>query len=175
MAIDYLSDTLDALMMASEMGEFTKKEWYKLTQGMTVITFNALRGSGLFTIRKEHIGDKKYMSTIGYIIYYPDGSTEQFQYFGDVFRCQQIARAARIPEFKVEEIKVEKITPIYRYWYTVNPDNTNLKYFFSWMGKDSWWRVDWAEELQKARKHLANWERKVQEYEAVIKIRDCYN
>lgn len=112
----YFANTLDALMMASEMGEFTKKEWDKLTAGMDTYALRSLAQYGVFTIRKEQVG---YKSKEGRVFKIYDRATHKL--LCNTTDCWFADKAESMMGCIIERAWEETKFPIYRYWYTINP------------------------------------------------------
>lgn len=119
----YSANTFDALMKASDLGEFTKKEWNKLTAGIDTYALNTLAQHGVVNIREEQIG---YKTTKGRVFKIYDSATHKLlcdttdRWFADKIESMKGCRV----ECTWEEIKF----PIYCYWYSVNP--AQMKEFF---------------------------------------------
>lgn len=112
----YFANTLDALMMASDLGEFTKKEWKKLTAGMDTYALNTLARYGVVDIRREQIG---YKAKDGRVFKLYDRITHKLL---DTTTDHRFAdRAEHTMGCTVESSWEEIKFPIYRYQYSINP------------------------------------------------------
>lgn len=112
----YFANTLDALMMASDLGEFTKKEWDRLTAGIDTYALRTLAQYGVFNIRKEQIG---YKSREGRVFKIYDRATRKL--LCNTTDCWFAGKAESMMGCIVENAWEETKFPIYRYWYTINP------------------------------------------------------
>lgn len=112
----YFANTLDALMMASDLGEFTEKEWDKLTAGMDIDSLRHLAQYGAFDIRKERVSYEVIKTRI-FKLYNPFTS----ELVGETGEFAPAFDASLEFGYIIKEIMEENNCPIYQYWYTINP------------------------------------------------------
>lgn len=120
---NYFANTLDALMMASDLGEFTKKEWNKLTAGIDTYALRTLAQNNVLTIRKEQVG---YKSKEGRVFKVYDRVTNKL--LCDTTDYWFADKAEKMMDCRVERTWEAIKFPIYRYWYSINP--AQMKEFF---------------------------------------------
>lgn len=119
----YFTNTLDALMMASDLGEFTKKEWDRLTAGVATFSLRRLAQYGVFNIRKEQVG---YKSREGRVFKIYDRATRKL--LCNTTDSWFANKAESMMGCIIEDVREETKFPIYRYWYSINP--VPMKAFF---------------------------------------------
>ena len=133
MKSQFFVDTMDALMIASELGEFTRKEWKALTKGMKACSLKYLATHDILTIREEFVKNI-VCEKQAVIIHYPDGDL--------CYSPDQILPAV-LKHNNHTIITEHKIVPIYRYWYSINKKVLTAE--VQKTVKDFAWRSDYAE------------------------------